>query len=160
MKKLFYGIVYFLICIEPLTGGHIKIFITLPFTMAFLVFLSQTKKEGQGIHYLLIVLILSLGGGMFLWKSVIFLILFYLVGILERKLPLEYTLKDFVMVFIVNLVFMILINLKNVAFLDFISLKCIAVIGIQTIYSLIYLLILKKSEGLMIDKYEKTNGYR
>ena len=97
---------------------------------------------------------------MFLWKSVIFLILFYLVGILERKLPLEYALKDFVMVFIVNLVFMILINLKNVTFLDFISLKCIAVIGIQTIYSLIYLLILKKSEGLMIDKYEKTNGYR
>jgi Na+/alanine symporter len=160
MRKLYYGIIYFLICIEPLTGGHIKMFISLPFAMAFLVFLSQTKKEEQGIHYVLIVLILSLGGGMFLWKSVIFLTLFYLTDILERKLPLEYMLKDFVMVFVVNLVFMILINLKHVAPLDFISLKCVATIGIQTIYSLIYLLILKKSEGLMIDKYEKTNGYR
>ena len=160
MRKLFYAIVYFLIFIEPLTGGHIKIFISLPFAMAFLVFLAQTKKEEQGIHYVLIVLILTLGGGMFFWKSVIFLILYYLIDILGRKLPLVYLLKDFFMVFIFNLVFLILINLKNVAFMDFISLRCIAVIGIQTVYSLIYLLILKKSEGLMIDKYEKTNGYR
>ena len=160
MRKIFYAIVYFLIFIEPLTGGHIKTFISLPFEMAFLVFLEQTKKEEQGIHYVLIVLILTLGGGMFFWKSAIFLILYYLIDILGRKLPLEYLLKDFVMVFIVNLVFLILINLKNVAFMDFISLSCIAVIGIQTVYSLIYLLILKKSEGLMIDKYEKTNGYR
>ena len=160
MRKIFYAIVYFLIFIEPLTGGHMKIFISLPFAMAFLVFLEQTKKEEQGIHYVLIVLILTLGGGMFFWKSAIFLILYYTINILNKKLPLEYLLKDLVLVFIVNLLFMLLINFLRVEFLDFISFKCIAIIAIQTIYSLFYLLILKKSEGLMIDKNEKTVGYR
>lgn len=160
MKNFFYGIVYFLIIIEPLTGGHIKNFIALPFTMAFLVFLAQAKKENQYIHYIAVVCIITLGSGMFFWKSVIFFALYYLINILVKKLPLEYLLKDFVLIFIVNLVFLILININQVSLWDYISLKCIAAIGIQTIYSLIYLVILKKSEGLMIDKYEKTNGYR
>ena len=108
----------------------------------------------------MVVFILTLGSGLFLLKVIIFLILYYTINILNKKLPLEYLLKDLVLVFIVNLLFMLLINFLRVEFLDFISFKCIAIIAIQTIYSLFYLLILKKSEGLMIDKYEKTNGYR
>ena len=160
MNKFFYGIVYFLIIIEPLVSGHVKNFIALPFIMAFLIFLAQTKNEDQYMHYILVVFILTLGGGYFILNVIIFLILYYTINILNKKLPLEYLLKDLVLVFIVNLLFMLLINFLRVEFLDFISFKCIAIIAIQTIYSLFYLLILKKSEGLMIDKYEKTNGYR
>ncbi len=160
MNKFFYGIVYFLIIIEPLVSGHVKNFIALPFTIAFLIFLAQTKNENQYIHYILVVFILTLGGGYFILNVIIFLILYYTINILNKKLPLEYLLKDLVLVFIVNLLFMLLINFLKVEFLDFISFKCIAVIAIQTIYSLFYLLILKKSEGLMIDKNEKTVGYR
>ena len=160
MNKFFYGIVYFLIIIEPLVSGHVKNFVTLPFIIAFLIFLAQTKKQDQYIHYILVVFILTLGSGSLLWNIVIFLSLYYVIGILNKKLPLEYLLKDLVLVFIVNLLFMLLINFLRVEFLEFISLKCIAVIVIQTIYSLFYLLILKKSEGLMIDKNEKTVGYR
>ena len=160
MNKFFYGIVYFLIIIEPLVSGHVKNFIALPFIMAFLIFLAQTKKQDQYIHYILVVFILTLGSGSLLWNIVIFLSLYYVIGILNKKLPLEYLLKDLVLVFIVNLLFMLLINFLRVEFLDFISFKCIAIIAIQTIYSLFYLLILKKSEGLMIDKNEKTVGYR
>ena len=160
MNKFFYGIVYFLIIIEPLVSGHVKNFVTLPFIIAFLIFLAQTKKQDQYIHYILVVFILTLGSGSLLWNIVIFLSLYYVIGILNKKLPLEYLLKDLVLVFIVNLLFMLLINFLRVEFLDFISFKCIAVIVIQTIYSLFYLLILKKAEGLMIDKNEKTNRYR
>ena len=160
MNKFFYGIVYFLIIIEPLVSGHVKNFVTLPFIIAFLIFLAQTKKQDQYIHYILVVFILTLGSGSLLWNIVIFLSLYYVIGILNKKLPLEYLLKDLVLVFIINLLFMLLVNFPKVSFLDFISLKCIVVITVQTIYSLFYLLILKKSEGLMIDKNEKTVGYR
>ncbi|MBP9478435.1 MAG: hypothetical protein KBF12_07415 [Sebaldella sp.] len=160
MNKFFYGIVYFLIIIEPLVSGHVKNFVTLPFIIAFLIFLAQTKKQDQYIHYILVVFILTLGSGSLLWNIVIFLSLYYVIGILNKKLPLEYLLKDLVLVFIINLLFMLLVNFPKVSFLDFISLKCIVVITVQTIYSLFYLLILKKAEGLMIDKNEKTNRYR
>ena len=159
MKKFFYGIIYFLIIIEPLTGGHIANFVTLPFAIAFLIFLAQTKKENQYMHYILVVFILAFISGLFFWKSVIFFILYYLINILNRKLPLEYLLKDFVMVFIVNLVFILLVNLTYVSLWNYMSLTWLIAIGVQTIYSLIYLVILKKSEGLMKNKYEKTNGY-
>ena len=159
MEKFFYGIVYFLIFIEPLVNGHIKSFISLPFTMAFLIFLARGDKERQCIHYIVAVFLLGLSSSSFFVNVMIFAILYCLIELLNKRLPLEYFLKDIVLSLIVNTVFFILANATRVKFTDFISLSSVFALIVQVVFTLIYLIILKKMEGIVIGKNEKTNRY-